>query len=108
MDYVIQLNYYNYINYIDYNRLLQTNKNYYNNTTYNNDNVYKFYLSNKFSEKFVNKARSIIISYYDCFIRIIRFENKLINMGLDIWNEDIYYLFWELKYNNKNKNKRNR
>ena len=42
MDYIIQLNYYNYLNYNDYIKLLLTTKKYYFNMDYNNDLIYKY------------------------------------------------------------------
>ena len=97
MDYVIQLNYYNYLDYRDYIHLLSTNKEYYYSPRYNNDLIYKFYLVNKFSEKFVYVVNPIIISYYDCLVRIINFENWVKQIGYDVWDEDIYYIFWKAK-----------
>tara|TARA_B110001450_G_scaffold221352_1_gene217341 strand:- start:19371 stop:19673 length:303 start_codon:yes stop_codon:yes gene_type:complete len=96
MDVLIQLNFYTYLKLNDYINLLLTNKIYYNN--YNNDSIYKYYLKRKFSENFIEKAKPIIISYYDCFHRISIFENIVIKEGFELWEEDIYYLFWKVKY----------
>lgn len=97
MDYIIQLNFYNYLDYKDYRNLLQTNKKYYYNSNYNNDLIYKYYLLNKFSDKFIEMAKSIIISYYDCLVRIETFENTLKNLGYELWKEDVYFMYWKAK-----------
>lgn len=98
MDYVIQLNFYNYIDCIDYINILLTNKSYYTNTSYKNDNIFKHYLVTKFSSKFTNVSKSIIISYYDCYIRIYIFEKRLRKYGYELWDESVYYVFWKSKY----------
>ena len=98
MDYILQLNFYNYLNYFDYTNLLCCSKNYYYNKYYNCDNIYREYLIKKFSNNFVEIVKPIIICYYDCFLRIIIFENTISKMGYELWNEDIYYLFWKCKY----------
>tara|TARA_X000000368_G_scaffold234517_1_gene185263 strand:+ start:154 stop:450 length:297 start_codon:yes stop_codon:yes gene_type:complete len=95
MDYIIQLNYYNYLDYNDYIRLLITTKKYYNNIDYNNDLIYKYYLIHKFSNKFVNEALAIIDSYYKCLSSIIIFEKKLRKYGYPLWSENIYYAYWK-------------
>ena len=96
MDYAIQLNYYEYLNYFDYTNLLMTTKKFYYNYQYNNDNIYKLYLEDKFSKQFIIKAKPIIISYYDCFLRIVNFEKFALSLQLDLWNEETYYAFWKL------------
>lgn len=98
MDYIIELNFYNYLNYFDYTNLLCVCKKYYNNILLNHDNIYKEYLVKKFSVNFVEIVYPIIISYYDCFKRIVNFENTIQKMGYELWEEDIYYLFWKVKY----------
>lgn len=98
MDYILQLNFYNYLNYFDYTNLLSCCKNYYYNNCYNCDDIYKIFLIKKFSYNFVDIVRPIIISYYDCFLRIVIFENRFKKMGYELWKEDIYYLFWKCKY----------
>ena len=94
MDIVIQFNFYEYLNYFDYTNLLLTSKKFYYNICYKNDNIYKKYLENKFSKQFVIKAKPIIISYYDCFLRIINFEKILSSYHHDLWDEQTYYAFW--------------
>ena len=91
MDYIIQLNYYNYLNYNDYIKLLLTTKKYYFNMDYNNDLIYKYYLSKKFSDRFIKIALPIIYSYYDCFLRIIEFEKTLLKYGYPLW---VVYVIW--------------
>jgi len=97
MDYIIQYNYFNYMNYADYLHLLLTKKGFYYNKNYNNDLIYKHYLINKFSDKFASLAKPIIISYYDCFARLIQFERELKKYGYELWSENIYYAFWKAK-----------
>ena len=95
IDYIIQLNFYNYLIYSDYINLLQTSKTNYYCTAYNNDLIYKYYISNKFSYKFAMDALPIIYSYRDFLYRIIVFENSLKRVGYPIWKEDIYYAYWK-------------
>ena len=96
MDNIITLNFYNYCNYINYNNLLKTCKYYYyDNNIINNDNIYKYYIINKFSIEFALCANLFIDSFKDCFIKIINFENKLYSMNLEPWNEELYYIFWK-------------
>jgi hypothetical protein len=95
MDIIIQLNFYEYLDYFDYTNLLITSKNFYYNKNFKNDNIYKKYLENKFSKQFVIKAKPIIISYYDCFLRIINFEKILLSYDYELWDEQIYYAFWK-------------
>lgn len=97
MDIIIQYNYYNYLDYIDYISLLLTNKTFYYNSVYSNDFIYKFYLQKKFSQRFIVLSRPIIMSYKDCFYRIVTFEKRLINLGYKIWEEDTYYMYWKMK-----------
>ena len=40
MEYIIQLNYYNYLDYNDYIKLLETTKRFYYNKDYNHDLIY--------------------------------------------------------------------
>ena len=97
IDYIIQLNFYTYIDSIkDYINFISINKNIYEN--YNYDIVYKCYLERKFSKLFTETASLIIISYKDCCIRIKYFENMLKESGYQLWDENIYYLFWKCKY----------
>ena len=95
MDYIIQLNYYNYLHYNDYINLLQTTKKFYYNIDYNNDLIYKYYLEIKFSVDFTINALPIIYSYYDCLLRIVMFENTLQKLGYRIWEEDSYFAYWK-------------
>ena len=60
--------------------------------------IYKYYLERKFSKLFTETASLIIISYRDCFIRINIFENIMKDNGYELWDENIYYLFWKGKY----------
>ena len=100
IDYLFLINFYKLIDYINYNNLLCTCKNYYYDTIYaNNDNIYSYYLANKFSTNFTNNAKQIIINYYDCFRRIMFFEKLLKNYDLKLWSEENYYNFWKIKYN---------
>lgn len=97
IDYVIQLNFYNYLyNLKDYINLILINKLSYKN--YNYDIIYKYYLERKFSKFFTESASLIVISYRDCFIRINIFENIMKDNGYELWDENIYYLFWKGKY----------
>jgi len=97
IDYVIQLNFYNYLHSLkDYINLISINKLSYKN--YNYDTIYKYYLERKFSKLFTETASLIVISYRDCFIRINIFENIMKDNGYELWDENIYYLFWKGKY----------
>ena len=98
MDYLIQLNFYNYLDYFNYTRLLLTCKNFYKNNINHHDNIYKHYLKKKISNNFIKFVKPIIISYYDCFLRIVNFEKTISKMGYKLWEEDVYYLFWKCKY----------
>ncbi len=60
--------------------------------------IYKYYLERKFSKLFTETASLIIISYRDCYIRINIFENIMKGNGFELWDENIYYLFWKGKY----------
>ena len=94
MDNIIYLNFYNYCDYKSYSNLLLTCRDYYyDNNILNNDNIYKYYLENKFSKDFINISKLFIISYYDCFIQIINFEKKMNES--ELWHEQFYYLFWK-------------
>ena len=95
MDVLIQLNFYTYLQYYDYINLLLTNKNFF--YTFNWDSIYKYYLEQKFSKNFCMQAKPIINSYYDCFKRIIVFEKWIKKLGYQLWEEDIYYIFWKTK-----------
>lgn len=105
MDYIIQLNYYNYLSFKEYTQLLLTNKKYYYNNIFNNDKIYKNYLINKFSSDFVTVLRQNIISYYliyprilsykECLSRIVMFENNLIKNNIKAWDEEAYYSHWK-------------
>lgn len=94
-DLFIYLNFYEYINDIDYINLLRTSKQYYNLL---DDNMYRAILYNKFSEKFINKAKSIIISWKDCYLRVKDFEVSVTKYSYDLWKEDEYIAFWKIKY----------
>ena len=96
MDIIIQFNFNEYLNYYDYTKLLLTCREFYYNKYYNSDIIYKKYLENKFSKEFVIKAKPIIISYYDCFLRIINFEKYIISLNGELWDEKIYYAFWKI------------
>jgi hypothetical protein len=67
------------------------------NKSYKNDNIFKHYLVTKFSNKFINISKYIIISYYDCYVRIHDFEKCLKKYGYELWDESIYYVFWKSK-----------
>tara|TARA_B100001741_G_C16180719_1_gene426739 strand:- start:170 stop:511 length:342 start_codon:yes stop_codon:yes gene_type:complete len=97
MEYIIQLNYYNYLDYNDYIKLLETTKRFYYNKDYNHDLIYKYYVINKFSKEFVEELSSFIFSYYDCLLRIVIFENTLKKLGYEIWKENLYYAYWKAK-----------
>ena len=100
MDYIFNLNYYNYLHYNDYLNLIKTSKYYY--TYYykllNKENFYKQLLIARFSEKFTKIVKPIIVSYQDCFYRVYKFEYILKNIGHELWEEDVYYLFWNIKF----------
>lgn len=100
MDYIFNLNFYNYLHYNDYINLLKVTNYYY--TYYykllNKECFYQQLLSVRFSNKFTTIVKPIIISYQDCFYRVKRFEYILKEMGYNLWEEDIYYLFWNIKY----------
>ena len=101
IDYIIQLNFYEYLNYLDYFKLLRTSKIFYYDNSYKSDNIYKYYLENKFSKQFVINAKPIIISYFDCFIRINNFEKIIKSLNYDLWDENVYFAFWNsIKYRN--------
>lgn len=80
----------NYINLISINKLSYKNYNYHT--------IYKYYLERKFSKLFTETASLIVISYRDCLIRINIFENIMKDNGYELWDENIYYLFWKGKY----------
>lgn len=97
LELIIDLNYYEYLKDLyEYLNLIKTSKFLYLN--YNKDYIYKFFLEKKFSSLFTKTANQIIISYKDCYIRIIIFENILKKNGYELWDENIYYLFWKNKY----------
>ena len=100
MDYIISLNFYNYLHYNDYINLLKASKLYY--TYYykllNKECFYKQLLIVRFSEMFTKTVKPIIISYQDCFYRVQRFESILKKLGHELWEEDVYYLFWNIKF----------
>jgi len=95
MDIIINFNFYKYCDFTSYSNLLLTCKYYYYDNIINNDIIYKYYLQNKFSNKFINISNSFIISYYDCFTKIMNFEKLAISIDSELWEEDIYYLFWK-------------
>jgi hypothetical protein len=105
IDDLIILNFFYFLTENDYVNLLMTCKYYYNDyVCINRDNIYKYYLRNKFSKKFENVARPIIISYRDCFARIKILEDKINYLNkynssyeYKYWDEDAYYLFWKFK-----------
>ena len=97
METLIQLNFYNYLCYKDYINLLTTTKNFYYNEDYNDDNIYKYYIINKFSNKFAEDALPIIYSYYQFLLRIVLFEKTLAKLGYPLWDEDLYYAYWKSK-----------
>lgn len=94
-DLFIYLNFYEFINDIDYINLLCTSKEYYKLL---DENMYKAILYNKFSEKFINKAKTIILSWKDCYLRIKDFEFSVRKYSYDLWKEDEYIAFWKIKY----------
>lgn len=99
IDYLVMMNFYNYINYFDYTNLLLTSKKFYKDYIFaNNDNIYRYYLIIKFSNNFVDHAKKFIISYYDCFYRIVNFEKMITNENLELWDEKTYLAFWKIKY----------
>ena len=60
VDYVIQLNFYNYLHSLkDYINLISINKVSYKN--YNDDTIYKYYLERKFSKLFIENYSLFII-----------------------------------------------
>ena len=93
MDIITQIDFYNYINDIDYINLLSTNKDYYKLLL--DDNTYRLILYSKFSEKFVDNAKQIIISWKDCYKKIKRFEYLIIKYSHDLWCEEDYFAFWK-------------
>lgn len=100
MDYIINLNFYEYLHYSDYINLTKISKYYF---TYfykliNKECFYKQLLIARFSYKFIKTVTPIIISYQDCFYRVQRFETILKNLGHELWEEDVYYIFWNIKY----------
>jgi len=95
MNIITQINFYNYVNDEDYINLLSTNKEYYKLL---NDDSYRLILKKKFSKKFVDKAKQIIISWKDCYFRIKRFEDLIVKYSCDLWCEDDYFAFWKFKY----------
>lgn len=96
MDIITQVDFYNYVNDEDYINLLSTNKEYHELLL--DDNTYKLILYSKFSKKFVDKAKQIIISWKDCYKRIKRFEDLIVKYSCDLWCEDDYFAFWKFKY----------
>ena len=62
------------------------------------DNTYKLILYSKFSKKFVDKAKQIIISWKDCYRRIKRFEDLIVKYSCDLWCEEEFFAFWKFKY----------
>ena len=96
IDIITQINFYDYLNDEDYINLLLTNKEY--RSLLLDDNTYKLILYSKFSQKFVDNAKQIIISWKDCYLRIKNFENLILHYSSDLWSEEEYFLFWKLKY----------
>ena len=84
MDYLLQLNYYNYLMYNDYINLIMTKKEFYKNIEINNDFIYRYYLYKKFTEEFIKTTLFNVVSYKDSFIKIIIFENVLNKYGYEI------------------------
>jgi hypothetical protein len=84
MDYLLQLNYYNYLMYNDYINLIMTKKEFYKNIQINNDFIYRYYLYKKYTEEFIKMTFIDIISYKDSFINIIVFENVLNKYGYEL------------------------
>lgn len=95
MNIITQVDFYNYVNDKDYINLLSTNNEYHKILL--DDNTYKLILYSKFSKEFVDKAKHIIISWKDCYIRIKRFENLTIKYSCDLWLEEEYFAYWKLK-----------
>ena len=94
MYFIINLNFYQYLNDSDYINLLCTNKLY---NTLLNDITYKYILYHKFSKNFINKAKTIIISWKDCYLRIKYFEELIVKYSYDLWIEDEYFAYWNYK-----------
>ena len=59
------------------------------------ETMYHNLLVRKFSNKFVNKARPIIISWKDCYSRIITFELQVIKCKYNLWTENNYFQYWD-------------
>ena len=96
MDIITQIDFYNYLNDEDYINLLITNKQYHKLLL--DDNIYKLILYSKFSKKFVDNAKQIISSWKDCYLRIKKFENLILDNSCDLWREEEYFAFWKFKY----------
>lgn len=93
MDYIIQLNYYNYLTYYEYINLLLTCKCYYYNKVFNSDLVYKYYVKNKFTNEFFINSLGDILSFRDFFCRITIFENVLKKYGYEIYDYESFYVY---------------
>ena len=93
---ITQIDFYNYVNDVDYINLLSINKEYYKLLL--DDNIYKLILYSKFSKKFIDNAKEIIISWKDCYLRIKKFEDLIVNYSYDLWCEEEYFAFWKFKY----------
>uniref|UniRef100_A0A6C0LED2 Uncharacterized protein n=1 Tax=viral metagenome TaxID=1070528 RepID=A0A6C0LED2_9ZZZZ len=95
MDIITQLDFYNYVNDEDYINLLRTNKEY--NKLLLDDNTYKLILYIKFSMNFVDKAKQIIFSWKDCYLRIKKFEHLTVKYSFNLWCEEDYFVYWKFK-----------
>jgi hypothetical protein len=96
MDIITHIDFYNYVNDKDYINILCTNKEY--NKLLLDDNTYRLILYSKFSKKFVNEAKKIIISWKDCYFKIKRFEYLTIKYSANLLYEEEYFSFWKFKY----------
>lgn len=121
LDYIIDLNYYIYLTCNNYIKLLLTCKKFYYNSLYNNDKIYKWYLHEKYSKKFIILAKKIIlyqylfipkiINYRELYIKFFIFEKNLAILGIVNWNENSYYNHWKnlnyIVYKNDESNENN-
>lgn len=121
IDYILELNYYTYLKCIGYINLLLTCKKFYYNKLYNNDMIYKWYLHEKYSKKFIILAKKIIlyqylfipkiINYRELYIKFFIFEKNLSIIGIVNWDENSYYNHWKnlnyIIYTNNENNENN-
>ena len=91
--YLFNLNIYNYL-FEDYINFCLINKKYYINLT---EKFFKWILQKKFSIKFTLIVSSQIISWKDCYFRIINFEKHIIKYNIPLWTQDDYFKYWRYK-----------